>query len=43
VRHIVGLDRSSDGHYQIRLKDVDESLDISRRHVAGVRKFVKTL
>jgi two-component system response regulator AlgR len=43
VRHIVGLDRSSDGHYQIRLKDVDESLDISRRHIAGVRKFVKTL
>ena len=43
VRHIVGLDRSSDGHYQIRLKDVDDSLDISRRHIAGVRKFVKTL
>jgi two-component system response regulator AlgR len=43
VRHIVGLDRSSDGHYQIRLKDVGESLDISRRHVAGVRKFVKKL
>lgn len=43
VRHIVGLDRSSDGHYQIRLKDVDESLDISRRHVAAVRKFVKAL
>jgi two-component system response regulator AlgR len=43
VRHIVGLDRSGEGHYQIRLKDVDESLDISRRHVAAVRRFVKAL
>ncbi len=43
VRHIAGLDRSSDGHYQIRLKNVQESLDISRRHIAGVRKFVKKL
>jgi two-component system response regulator AlgR len=43
VRHIVGLDRSSDGHYQIRLKDIDENLDISRRHVSTVRKFVKAL
>ena len=43
VRHIVGLDRSREGHYQIRLKDVDESLDISRRHIASVRKFVKAL
>lgn len=43
VRHVVGLDRSSDGHHQIRLKDVEENLDISRRHVAGVRKVVKKL
>lgn len=43
VRHIAGLDRSSDGHYQIRLQGVEESLDISRRHVAAVRKFVRSL
>ncbi len=43
VRHVIGLDRSSDGHYQIRLKGIDERLDVSRRHIAGVRKFVKTL
>lgn len=43
VRHVVGLDRSSDGHHQIRLKDVDENLDISRRHVSAVRKVVKRL
>jgi two-component system response regulator AlgR len=43
ARHIVALDRLGDGHYQIRLNDVDESIDISRRHVASVRKFVKSL
>jgi two-component system response regulator AlgR len=40
---IVGLDRQSSGNYRIRLKDIDESLEISRRHVAAVRKFVKHL
>ena len=43
ARHIAALDRLGDGHYQIRLSDVDESIDISRRHVASVRKFVKNL
>jgi len=42
-RHIVGLDRRSDGHYQIRLRDIDEAVTISRRHVAGVRKYVRNL
>ena len=43
ARHIVALDRLGDGHYQIRLSEVDENIDISRRHVASVRKFVKSL
>lgn len=43
ARFIVGLNRQSDGHYQIQLKDVDEAVDISRRHVASVRKVVKRL
>jgi len=42
-RYIIGLDRLNDGHYQIRLKDIEESVDISRRHVAAVRKYVKNL
>ena len=40
---IIGLDRLADGHYQIRLKDIGESVDISRRHVAAVRKYVRNL
>ena len=43
ARFIVGLARQSDGHYQIELKDVEEAVDISRRHVAAVRKVVKSL
>jgi two-component system response regulator AlgR len=43
ARFIVGLSRQSDGHYQIQLKDVEETVDISRRHVAAVRKVVKSL
>ena len=43
ARHIIALDRLGDGHYQIRLNDVDEHIDISRRHVASVRKFVRNL
>jgi two-component system response regulator AlgR len=43
ARHITGLDRMADGHYQIRLRGIDEVVDISRRHVAGVRKYVKSL
>ncbi len=41
--YLVGLDRLGAGHYQIRLRDVDEALDVSRRHVSAVRKFIKRL
>lgn len=43
ARHIIGLNRLADGQYQIRLKDIEETVDISRRHVAVVRKVVKNL
>ena len=43
ARYIEGLDRGHDGHYKIRMREVDETLEISRRHVAAVRKFIKTL
>ncbi|RMF00726.1 MAG: DNA-binding response regulator, partial [Alphaproteobacteria bacterium] len=43
ARFITGLNRQADGHYQIQLKDVEELVDISRRHVAAVRKLVKSL
>ncbi len=41
--YIEGMDRNEDGHYQIRMRDVDEQIPISRRHVASVRKIIKSL
>jgi len=43
ARHIVGLDRHEEGHYQIRLRGVVDGIDISRRHVADVRKLIRSL
>jgi len=43
ARHIVGLERSEDGQYQIRLRGLAGGIDISRRHVADVRKVIKAL
>ncbi len=43
IRHIAGLEKSSDGQAQLVLRGTDERLDISRRHVAHVRKFVRGL
>jgi two-component system response regulator AlgR len=42
VRYIEGLDRDADGGYRIRIADT-EPIEISRRHVAAVRRFVKAL
>ncbi len=41
--HIESLERVGPGQSRIRLKGVDEALDVSRRHLAGVRKFIKAL
>lgn len=43
VRHIQGLEKDAQGGVRVRLRDVDELIDVSRRHVAGVRAFVKKL
>lgn len=43
TRAIEGLERSEEGHHSVRLKGVEEMLEISRRHVSGVRKFVRSM
>ena len=43
VRHLEALERIADNQYQIRLKGVANALDVSRRHLAAVRKFIKAL
>jgi len=42
-KHIEGLDRDDESRYRIRLNGIDESIDVSRRHVSKVRKFIRTL
>jgi two-component system response regulator AlgR len=42
-RHVEGLERNEDGHYRIRLRGLELGVDISRRHVADVRKLIKAL
>ena len=43
ANHIEALEKSSDGQFQIRMRGIEAPLDVSRRHVAAVRKFVKQL
>ncbi len=43
VAHIERLERVGPGQSRIRLKGVAEALDVSRRHLAAVRKFVRSM
>ena len=40
-RRLVGLEKTSDGRILVRLEGVDERLEISRRHLADVRRWLK--
>ena len=41
--HLDGLERDARGHYQVRMRGVQERLDVSRRHVSGLRRLVQAL
>jgi len=41
--HLEGLERDTSGHYQVRMRGIDERLDVSRRHVSGLRRLVQSL
>lgn len=43
IEKIEGLERSSTGQYEIKLKDVEYRPVVSRRHVAGVRELLSRL
>jgi two-component system response regulator AlgR len=42
-RYIAGLGKADDGHAQVSLAGVEQPLEVSRRHIADVRKLVKAL
>ena len=43
IEHLEGLERDSTGHYKVRMRGTDDSLGVSRRHVPGLRKFIRSL
>ena len=43
TKFIEGLERNEEGHYQIRVQGVPTGIDISRRHVSAVRKYIRKL
>jgi two-component system, LytTR family, response regulator AlgR len=43
VAWLEGMELANAGHYQVRLRGVEERLVVSRRHVAGLRKMMGRL
>lgn len=41
IEYIAALEKDKQGHCHIKLKDCDKLLEISRRHLPAVRKFIK--
>ncbi len=39
-QQLIAIRKDQQGHYLTELKDVDEKIEVSRRHVAAVRKFL---
>ncbi|MGB5426830.1 MAG: LytTR family DNA-binding domain-containing protein [Gammaproteobacteria bacterium] len=42
-RYITGLGKAEDGHALVMLDGIEQTLEVSRRHIADVRKLVKAL
>ena len=43
AKHIQGLEKHADGGMQIRMRDSEQLIDVSRRHLASVRALLKQL
>jgi two-component system response regulator AlgR len=39
---LAGMQSENDGH-QVTFRDIDDTLEISRRHLPGVRKIIRKL
>jgi two-component system response regulator AlgR len=42
-QYIAGLDKGEDGHARVALAGTDDTLEVSRRHLADIRKLVRAL
>lgn len=43
IKHIHGLDRDSQGHYHIRLADIEKTPMVSRRYASKIKTLLKSL
>lgn len=43
VKYLNGMELDSPGHYQVKLKGIDDRLVVSRRHIAALRKVMQNL
>lgn len=43
VKYLDGLAKGDNGQWFVRFRHIDDRLEVSRRHVAGVRKQIKSL
>ncbi len=43
IKHIIGLDRDADGHFSVRLTDVDHVPMVSRRYASKLKTLMKSL
>ncbi|KAA3630445.1 MAG: DNA-binding response regulator [Proteobacteria bacterium] len=41
IAHIRGMEKQSTGRWHVKLKDIDETLEVSRRHTAAVRNWIR--
>jgi two-component system response regulator AlgR len=41
-RHVQAVERSPEGHLLVRLKDCEETLQVSRRHAAEALRQIRT-
>jgi two-component system response regulator AlgR len=38
---MAGMERSREGRFEVMFRGIEERLEVSRRHVAEVRRFLK--
>ncbi len=41
IEHIRGMEKQNTGRWHVKLRDVDETLEVSRRHTAAVRNWIR--
>ncbi len=41
THHVAGMERSREGRFEVMFREADDRLEVSRRHVAEVRRFLK--